>query len=142
MPETTPVTETPVPVPSSLLADALKNPLALASRRRELVQLATDRANKLAADARTRVADARTRVADATTRVQALRKSNDAKLAALVERTRTYGMALPARFRRGASGQLLCAANALQALAKRIDPSAAAPEAPAAADVPAPTANA
>jgi hypothetical protein len=134
MPDTT-VSEKPV-VPSALLADALRNPLLLASRRAELVQLATERASKLAADARTRVEGART---DATARVQELRKASDALIAGALERSRACRVEVPARLRLLAHNQLLRVALALQALAKRIEP--VEPVA-VAAEVPAPTANA
>jgi hypothetical protein len=130
----TTVSEKPA-VPSTLLADALRNPLLLASRHAELVQLATERASKLAADARTRVEGARI---DAAARVQELRKASDAMIAGTLERGRTCRVAVPARLRRVAHDQLLRAALALQALAKRVKPV----EAAAAAEAPAPTANA
>jgi hypothetical protein len=129
----TTVSEKPA-VPSTLLADALRNPLLLASRRAELVQLATERASKLAADALTRVSGART---DAAARVQELRKASDAMIAGTLERGRTYSAAVPAHLRRVAHDQLLRVALALQALAKRVEPVEAA-----AAEIPAPTANA
>jgi hypothetical protein len=131
MPETT-VSEKPA-VPASLL-DALRNPLLLASRRAELVQLATERANKLAADARIRVEGART---GATARVQDLRKASDALIADALELSRAVRVAVPARLRRLAHDQLLRAALALQALAKRVELVE-----PAATEMPPPTANA
>ena len=131
----TTVSEKPA-VPSTLLTDALRNPLLLASRRAELVQLATERASKLAADARTRVEGART---DASARVQELRKASDAMIAGTLERGRMCRVAVPARLRRVVHDQLLRAALALQALAKRVEPVEAAE---AAAEMPAPTASA
>ncbi len=135
MPETT-VSENPAAVPTTLLAEALRNPLLLASRRAELLRLATERAAKLAADARSRLEGART---DATARVQGLRKASDAMFAGALERSRAYRVAVPAYLRRAAHDQLLRASRALQALAKRVEPVEAAP---AAADMPPPTANA
>ncbi len=132
MPETT-VSEKPA-VPSTLLADALRNPLLLATRRDELVRLATERASMLATGARIRVEGART---DATARMQELRKASDAMIADALERSRACRVAVPARLRRVAHDQLLRAALALQALAKCIEPVDAA-----AAEIPAPTAKA
>jgi hypothetical protein len=125
-------------VPSALLADALRNPLLLASRRAELVQLATERATKLAAEARTRLEGARV---EATTRVQQLRKASDGMIAGALERSRACRAELPARLRRVAHGQLLRAAQALQALAKRLEPVEPVEAAPA-AEMPVPTATA
>ena len=138
MPDTTVSEKAAAPsttaVPSNILADALRNPLLLAARRAELLQLATDRASKLAAEARTRVEAARI---DTTARVQELRKASDTMISGALQHSRTWRVAVPARLRRVAHDQLLRAALALQALAKRVEPVEAAP-----AEMPAPTAKA
>ena len=133
MPDTTTVSEKPA-VPSTILADAVRNPLLLAARRAELLKLATARASKLAAEARTRVEAARI---DTTARMQELRKASDSMISGALEHSRAWRVAVPARMRRVAHDQLLRAALALQALAKRVEPVEAAP-----AEMPAPTAKA
>ena len=127
MPETTSPEKSVAP--SSLLVDALRNPLHIASRRAEFVQAAT----KLAADARTRLEGART---DATARVQELRKAGDSFVAGALSRGRTFSSTVSASLRRLAHDRLVSAALALQELAKRVEPARAEPE------VPAPTAKA
>jgi len=135
MPDTTaPAVSEKAAVPSTILADAVRNPLLLAARRAELLKLATDRASKLAAEARTRVEAARK---DSTARVQELRKASDTLIASALDHGRAWRVAVPARLRRVAHQQLLRAALALQALAQRVEPVEAAP-----AGMPAPTAKA
>src|SRR5215208_586610 len=73
MPETN-LSDKPTVSPT-LLSDALRNPLLLAKHRAEIVQLATERASKLAADARTRVEGAAN---DATARVRGPRRARPA----------------------------------------------------------------
>ena len=135
MPDTT-VTE---PASSTLLSDALHNPLLLASRRAELIQLATERASKLAAEARTRVEVAR---ADATARVQELRKTSDTLLASALQRGLNLRTSVPASLRRVAHCQLLRTAEALQAVAKRLEPVEPAAPVEAPTELPPPAANA
>jgi len=122
MPETTSSEKSTAP--SSLLADALRNPLHIASRRAELVQAAT----KLAAEARTRLEGART---DATARVQELRKAGDSFIAGTLERGRTLRSTVSAGLRHLAHDRLVSTAIALQELAKRVEPARAEPEGPA-----------
>ncbi|HYS80090.1 MAG TPA: hypothetical protein VEM76_05240 [Anaeromyxobacteraceae bacterium] len=139
MPDTTAPVSEKAAVPSTILADALRNPLVLAARRAELLQLATDRASKLAAEARTRVEAARS---DTTARVQELRKASDTVIAGALDHGRAWRVAVPARLRRVAHDQLLRVALALQALAKFVEPVETAPAETAPVETPAATAKA
>jgi hypothetical protein len=120
MPETNATPETtPQPAPLPTFMEALRNPTLLAARRGELVQLASDRATKLAADARTRLQTART---GAVARAQDLRKASDAFVANALGRIQKSRLAVPLRVRSLAHVQLERAARALQDLANRVEP--------------------
>jgi hypothetical protein len=101
MTETATQTPAPEPVTPATFGDVLRNPKLLATRRAELVQLATDRASELAADARAKLETAQKNVFE---RAQSFRRNADATL------------------RHTAGAQLERAASALQALAKRVQP--------------------
>jgi hypothetical protein len=123
MTDTTP-TQSPEPTPKPTVGDVLRDPSLLASRREELVQLVTQRAQKVAATARTGLESART---DVAARVQDLRKASDTFVAASRERLRGSSQTVTMRVRTVLHERLERAAAALQAAAKKVEPRAEPP---------------
>jgi hypothetical protein len=119
MSDTTKTETTPVePPPSVLLSDLLRDPTLLVSRRGELVKLASDRVNEVAATARAGFETVRTGV---TERAHELRNATGELVS--TARAGMREVAVPARARSVAQDQLQRAARVLQDLAKRIGPS-------------------
>jgi hypothetical protein len=114
--ETTP---TPEVTPPPTIVDPAGNPAepVSTSRRAELVDLVTQRAQQVAASTRTRLETVRS---TATARVQNLRKAS----ADLVATVRGSRAAVPNKVRTAVHDQLERAASALQAAAKRVAPRA------------------
>jgi hypothetical protein len=117
---------TPEVVQPPTIVDPAGNPApatepTLASRRAELVDLVTQRAQKVATTTRTRLETARN---TATARVQDLRKAGAAFVTTSRNRIRESRAAVPARVRSAVHDQLERAASALQAAAKRVAPRA------------------
>jgi predicted GNAT family acetyltransferase len=132
MPTETVTTETTTQLPPlPTFTEALRNPSQIVARRGEFVKLASDRAQQAAAVARTRLQNVET---VAAARVQDLRKSTDALVTTTVAGLRK--MSVPAQVRNAVFQALQRAAQALQTLAKRVEPKAEATvEAPAPKDV-------
>ena len=117
--------------PLPTFTEALRHPAQIVARRGEFVKLASDRAQQAAAVARTRLHTVET---VAAARVQDLRKSTDALVTTTGAGLRK--MSVAAQVQNAAFQGLQRAAQALQALAKRVEPKPAATvEAPAAKDV-------
>jgi hypothetical protein len=118
-------TSTPEVVPPPTIVDPAGNPAdsatepTLASRRAELVDLVTQRAQQVAATTRTRLEAARN---TATARVQDLRKASVELVA--TSRQRLTESRVVVQVRSTVHDQLERAASALQAAAKRVAPRA------------------
>jgi hypothetical protein len=116
-------TSTPEVVQQPAIVDPAGNPAepANTSRRAEIVDLVTQRAQQVAASTRTRLETVRN---TATARVQNLRKASADLVATSRERIRETRAAVPNKVRTAVHDQLEKAASALQAAAKRVAPRA------------------